>query len=179
MFALLVGASAQAQVKPEDIFGGILDIIQDQIAKDQGDDFFVSSGVLLQDLGNGRLALGRITLNNKSTLDGFNLPKCKLSNNQPVTDVRFRVSGADAYVSRVRITFQNNQTEVVDVDEVFEKQTASDWYKVKGDARCIKSITVRGQAMKDKFGSGKPFVIKPAKASVLTFIGLVADDNGF
>ncbi|MCC6137216.1 MAG: DUF2541 family protein [Bdellovibrionaceae bacterium] len=210
VLALLAGTTAQADIQPEDIFGGILDIIQDQINKDNNPSYV--PGVILKDLGNGRIALGRIKLNDDSTLDAINLPKCNLSKNQPVTHLRFQVGGADAYVKRVKITFQNNTTETVEVDEVFEGKTASDWYKVKGDARCVKSIAVRGQAVNNQFGfdsefdldsfnykpghsgahpggpypgpggifgPGKPVIIKPPQSTVLTFIGLIEESNGF
>jgi hypothetical protein len=190
---LMSFSGASAQVQPEDIFGGILDLIQDQINKDDQDtDSYVGQGVLLKDLGD-RLVLGRVTLQPKGGVDSFNLPKCKQSNNQPVSALRFRVKGADAFVRRVRIGYQNGDVEVVDVQQTFTKESGSDWYSISNKGRCVDSITVRGYAETPAFGfgpggqggfngwkkpgkPGKPiFMVKP---SVLTFVGLKAKQKG-
>ncbi len=148
VLAFLASTVASAQVAPEEIFGGILDIIQDQINKDQGKSTGYGPGVILKDIGNNRIALGRVRLD----ADGqgqvsFVLPKCNQSENQAVTALRFRIDNADAYVDRVRIAFQNGETETVDVDKVYDENSVSDWYEIEGGKRCVKSITVRGKSV--------------------------------
>lgn len=215
VLALVASNVASAQVQPEDIFGGILDIIQDQINKDKNKVDY-GPGVILKDIGNNRIALGRIRLNDSESIGSFTLPKCNQSPNTPVSALRFQVSGSDAYVRRVRITYQNGDMENVNVDEVYDSGTPSDWYQVDTGKRCVQSITVRGGPVTiiDGFDNGgfdggfelgpikgfkkgpqfppsghpgwggpgwggpKPPPAKPAP-TVLTFIGLKADNNGF
>lgn len=153
MFAFLATNIASADVAPEDIFGGFLDIIQDQINKDKGGGTIGSGpgygpGVILKDLPNNALALGRIRLDaNGEGLSSFTLPKCNGGANKPVTSLRFRIDNADVYVERVRITYQNGDSEVVDVDRVYDQASVSDWYEIPGGKRCVKSITVRGNSV--------------------------------
>jgi hypothetical protein len=205
VLALFASNVASAAIQPEDIFGGILDLIQDQINKDKnpGWDEDYGSGVILKDLDNDRIALGRIRLDEDNSTGSFVLPKCNTSPNAFVSALRFRITGADAYVRRVRIAYQNGDMENVSVDETYESGTASDWYQVDTGKRCVKSITVRGEPVHDGFGFDNdngfgldgitgfghkpghldwdkpPGVIIKKDATVLTFIGLKTDSSGF
>jgi hypothetical protein len=208
VLALCASNVALADIQPEDIFGGILDIIQDQINKDKnpGWDEDYGPGVILKDLGDDRIALGRIRLDKDNSIGSFVLPKCKTSPNELVSALRFRITGADAYVRRVRIVYQNGDMENVSVDETYESGTASDWYQVDTGSRCVKSITVRGEPVNNGFGFGNgnsggfdldgvtgfshkpshldwdskpPVIIIKQDPTVLTFIGLKAETNGF
>lgn len=156
LMAFIATNVASADVQPEDIFGGILDIIQDQINKDKDKKPQPAwgPGVILKDLGNGRIALGRVTLDGQNAMDSFVLPKCNVSPNEPVSALRFRIDGSDAFVKRVRITYQNNDQENVDVNEVYENGTVSDWYQVDTGSRCVKSIVVRGEPYDNNFYYG-------------------------
>lgn len=153
VLALFASNVASADIQPEDIFGGILDIIQDQINKDKNPVSY-GPGVILKDIGNDRIALGRIRLDENNSMGSFVLPKCKTSPNVAVSALRFHVTGADAYVRRVRIVYQNGDMENVSVDEIYESGTPSNWYQVDTGSRCVKSITVRGEPVNNGFGFG-------------------------
>lgn len=146
VLAVLVASTASAQLQPEEIFGGILDIIQDQINNNKKPGY--GSGVILKDLGNNRIALGSIRLNaDGQGQSSFVLPKCNQSDNKQVGALRFRIDNADAYVDRIRIVYHNGENELVDVDRVYDQNSLSGWYEIPGGKRCVKSITVRGKSV--------------------------------
>lgn len=191
VFTLLVSTTAFAELTPEQVFGGILDLIQAQIDKDKAPQY--GPGVLLKDMGE-HIALGRLRLTDKNNADSFTLPQCKKSKNVVVSDLRFRVTGENVFVDRIRITYQNGEMESVNVNQGYQKNSFSGWYQVSGVSRCVKSISVRGVPMNDHFGlapmpggghnggwSGNGF--KPPhqgkSEAVLTFIGFKGKNSGF
>lgn len=164
-------ASAQAKIDGEDIIKGIIGaIIIDKIIdhqKDKEDDGFVwddQSEVILKDVGS-QLILGTVVMPVGGSTETIIFPSCSAkTGNKRLSNLRFRVDQADAYVRSIRLTYQNGERENVFVDEVFRRKTSSDWYRLDQGNRCIKQIRVSGEAL----GSGKSW---KDRNSVLTFVG--------
>jgi len=147
--AFVLSPMAQADVQPEDVFGAIFDIIQDQIKKDKQDDLngdhdWKSNKVLLQNQGD-KIILGRVFIDNETGVDNVNFPPCNQSPNAPVTHLRFVVKRADVFIEMIRVTFQNGVTHTFDVEEDFQDGDKSPWMDLAGNARCIKKIRVVGE----------------------------------
>lgn len=188
----LFSINTWAEVTPEQIFGGILDLIKTKIEEDKKDqEISYGPGVLLKDLGD-QLALGRLRFTLKDNTSVFTLPPCKDSKNKVVSDLRFRVAGADVYVERIRITYQNGDTENVKVNDSYQENTASGWYQVAGGARCVKAIAVKASPIVNSFGLSPvpggwpghgsqhpPFGPGQKSEAVLTFLGFKIKGSGF
>lgn len=173
IIALLTSSISMAAPTPEQIFGSVFEFIINQIQKDKNGNAVETGKVILQD-NNNRIILARLFLGtNNNDADSVSLPACGPNKrNKRVEALRFRVAEANVYLQRVRITYQNNQTTTVDVNDTFPRNTNSGWYDLPGkaDTRCIKAIRVVGQAMANN----------PNKKAVLTFIGAKAgNSNGF
>ncbi len=163
-------ATVQAKIDGDEAIAiGIIGFILGKIHqknKDKKDDDFVwedNDKVILKHVNN-QLILGNVILKPTGVSDSVSFPVCAKSKNDPVRALRFRIDQANAYVTSVRITYQNGQRENVSVERSFAKKSSSSWYNVDGQQRCIKNIRVSGES----FSSGKTW---QTRNSVLTFIG--------
>jgi hypothetical protein len=154
--AILMSASARADVNPAIPFINFVgNVIQDKINDQNGGnvDFFDfddqdadSSKVILLDQGN-KIILGQLTIDEEIGMDSFTLPKCNVSDNEPVSQIRFAVKKNDVAIDTVRVTFQNGKTQVINVSNDYSKGEKTEWFALKGvKDRCIQKIRVTGSA---------------------------------
>lgn len=148
---LLIGASAQA-LDPKDVFGTIFDIIVSEINKDQPKPGKpippTNDGVILKDSGD-KIVLGRLKINENKTMDTVRFPDCvkKGAGNKRVSRVRFYVNEADVDVNTVTVTFQNDESKVFKLGQVYADGDASGWltFRNSPNGRCIKKISVEAE----------------------------------
>lgn len=153
-------ASAQAQFNPGPFINGIFKLIESEINKD--------NKVVLQDDGD-QILLGRVFLDTNKEVDTLTLPACgNKSANKRVDRVRFIVRRNAAYIDQVRITFQNNTTQIFNVEDKFAQGETSGWVNLKGNSnRCIKRIRVTGEVKVKPVKKG----VKPDNRAAVNFIG--------
>lgn len=192
LVALCFGATSHAEVKPEDIIGGIFDIIQDQMNNNNsgtpgyhndnpgtfappfppgwpggpggpGPGPNNPGGNKVILKDNGKnLVMGALHILENGSSDQVNFPACG-NKNKRVKALRFRTDNAAVYVNTIWVTFQNNQTISVNVNKWFQMNTASSWFQL-GQDRCIKRIQATGQAHDH---TNHPLKIY----SIMTFVG--------
>lgn len=169
-FFSVSAATVQAKVDGDEALAiGIIGFILGKMYqknKDKKDDNIVwenNDKVILKHVNN-QLILGNVVLKPNGLPDSVSFPQCKVSKNDPVRALRFRIDQADVYVRSVQITYQNGQRENVAVDRTFGKKSSSSWYNIDGQQRCIQKIRVSGESL----SNGKTWQTRNA---LLTFIG--------
>ncbi len=163
VIAIFMGATANAngKVQPEEVFGSFLDLILDQVEKDKNDNsinwvddngFDWQNGkVVLQDMGD-KILLAQLEIG-PAGVDSVELPRCIFGDNQRVSHLRLLVSKADVMIDTVRVTFQNNTTQLISVEDNYLKGEKTGWMPLKGAKdRCIKRLRVTGEVIKKKKG---------------------------
>ncbi len=178
MFTVSAG-TVQAKIDGDKLAAGIIGFILGKIHEknkhknpDQGFVWDQEENVILKDMGR-KIVMGTVVLVPRGGTDAVRFPSCDLpkARNKRVNALRFRVDRADAYVRNIQISYFNGQRENVRVNDEFGSNQASGWFYVRGGNRCIKQITVTGEALTASgFGSN-------ARYSALTFVG--AKSNGF
>ncbi len=90
--------------------------------------------------------LGDTLLRDAKDWDVIHFGKCSTSANIPVTRLGIRVTRHRAEIDRLSIKFWNGTTQELELRERFRPGTASRWIDLRGEARCIKSIRIKGDS---------------------------------
>ncbi len=141
-------ATVQAKIDGDDIAKVVIGIILGKMYeknKHKKDDNIVwdnSDKVILKHSGD-QLILANLVLQPRGSSDSVTLPRCKVSKNEPVYAVRFRVDQSDVYVRSVALTYQNGSSETVSVNRNFRKGASSSWYELSGQGRCVQKSVLR------------------------------------
>ncbi|MFT7520433.1 MAG: hypothetical protein ACI9MC_002579 [Kiritimatiellia bacterium] len=98
----------------------------------------------------GGVKLGETDLTDAKDWDIVHLPACASSHNVPVTKIGVRVTRFAAQIDSLKVVFHNGSRQELHVKHHFKPGDASRWIDLNGDARCIKSIRIVGDA--DTFG---------------------------
>ncbi len=110
--------------------------------------------------------LGSVTLTDQKDRDVVVLPPCDTLANDKVTAIRVEVRRFPAEIDRLRVVFQNGQSQELALREHLKPGTTSRWIDLKGEARCIERIVVLG----DTDTPGR----RPGKQAQLVFWGRLA-----
>jgi hypothetical protein len=92
------------------------------------------------------LKLGETDLRDAKDWDRVDLPPCDGARNVPVTALGLRVTRHPAEINRLKVEFYNGQTEELEVRHRFAPGSTSRWIDLPGEARCVKSIRIVGDA---------------------------------
>jgi hypothetical protein len=90
--------------------------------------------------------LGDVQLREGKDLDVVRLPSCKRSANDRVSQLRVAVRGHAAELDRLRVVYQNGDSQVLSVKQRFAAGDRSRWIDLDGKRRCIEKIVVLGDA---------------------------------
>ncbi|MFK7929883.1 MAG: hypothetical protein AB8H79_16945 [Myxococcota bacterium] len=88
--------------------------------------------------------LAETDLRDAKDWDVMRLPACSTPGNMPVNRLQLAVTKHPAEIDRLKVTFFDGSSEVLNVRDRFKPGTTSRWIDVPGALRCIKTIRVVG-----------------------------------
>lgn len=138
VIALATSANAYAQFNPADFFNAILGIIASEVNG--------GTGPILEESGD-LIALGQVVLNRNTDQDTLALPRCRTNGNSRVSQLRFVVKKNKVFIERIRVTYQNGQSQNFVANRTYRDGASSGWINLGGgNDRCIRNIRVTGEA---------------------------------
>ena len=99
--------------------------------------------------------LGSVQLADAKDRDVIVVPPCKVSSNDKINEISFKVKGYGAEIDHLKVVYQNGDKQTLNVKNHFKVDSSSRWIDLNGKNRCIAKIVVTGDTNTRFFRPGK------------------------